>query len=127
VVVVAYDSTLNNFVDMTQAKAKPYNPRGPQRSSKEFRAVLARVIPSYYQDSGNVFHIKHEVKKFQYAQVSSAGTTTMITVNPGSEHIQVDRGMTFLIFIINSKTNAVNKICFLQPLSKCLVATAKLT
>jgi len=78
---------------MTQAKAKPYNPRGPQRASKDFRAALARVIPSYYQESGNVIHVKHEVRKYQYAQVSSAGTTTMVTVNPGSEHIQVDRGM----------------------------------
>eukprot|EP00808_Paulinella_micropora_P004764 g61155.t1 len=43
-------------------------------------------------ESGNVFHVKPETKKYQYAKVTGIGSTVYETVNPASEHIQLDRG-----------------------------------
>jgi len=92
VVLLAYDSTLNNFVDMGQASLKAFNARGPDRATKQFRTALTKIIPSKLQETGNVFHVKHDSKKFQHGVLTSVGTTDYQTVNAASEPITLDRG-----------------------------------
>eukprot|EP00808_Paulinella_micropora_P031350 g39995.t1 len=54
------------------------------------------TTPATYEtemESGNVFHVKHETKKYQYAKVTGTGSTVYETVNAASEHLQVDRAL----------------------------------